>query len=186
MATGRLPDPPLPPAPDTSRWRQEFPGRVQELSQVRRWLERLLPERPARDDVLSVTVELCSNALQHTASGKPGGSFTVEVSWQRSTVHIAVIDGGSQSEPRMIDDLDEERGRGLLLVHGLSARTGWSGDEHGRVVCAEVAWPGTSSAIPAPSGVAGHASPIDPPALRDWPPMNLFERPVPAGKGVAR
>jgi serine/threonine-protein kinase RsbW len=186
MVTGRLADPPLPPAPGIGRWRQEFPGRGQELSQVRRWLERLLPECPVRDDVLTVAVELCSNALQHTASGTPGGSFTVEVTLQLSTVHVAVADGGSKGEPRMIDDLDEERGRGLLLVHGLSARTAWTGDEKGRVVCAEIAWPDSSSAIPAPSGVAGHASPLDPPAVCDWPPMNLLERPVPAGKGVAR
>jgi hypothetical protein len=34
---------------------------------LRRWLESVLPDRPARDDVACVATELGSNAIRHTA-----------------------------------------------------------------------------------------------------------------------
>lgn len=125
-----------------------FPGHERELSRLRRWLCSLLPDCPERDEVLSVATELGSNALEHTASGDPGGSFAVQVAWHQCLVQVAVADGGGPGEPRVIQDLDGERGRGLLLVHGLSARTGWTGDERGRVVCAQIAWPDDAGVAP--------------------------------------
>ena len=64
------------------RWRRLFPGHKRELSQMRRWLSALLPDCPARDDLLSIATELASNALQHTASGRDGGWFAVEITRQ--------------------------------------------------------------------------------------------------------
>jgi Histidine kinase-like ATPase domain len=124
------------------RWRRVFPGHQQELSGLRRWLSSLLPECPARDDVLSIVTELATNAIQHTASGRDGGWFAVEVTWHESVVQVAVADGGGPAEPRVVDEPDGERGRGLLLVHGLSVRTGFTGDQRGRLVWAQIAWPG--------------------------------------------
>jgi len=114
--------PASPLAPDL-RWRRVFPGHERELSDVRRWLSLLLPDCPARDSVLSVATELGSNAIQHTASGH-GGSFAVEITWHSSTVQVEVADSGSPAEPNVIDEPAGERGRGLLLVRGLSARPG--------------------------------------------------------------
>lgn len=142
--------PPRPPAlASARRWRRAFPGCAQELAHVREWLSRLLAECPARADVLSVAVELCSNALRHTRSGEPDGSFAVEVTWGQSLVHVAVSDGGSLGEPRFIvdPDPDAEHGRGLMLVRGLSAATGWTGDHLGRVVWAEIACPVDASSF---------------------------------------
>ena len=133
------------------RQRRAFRGCTQELALVRQWLSSMLPQCRARDDVLSVAVELASNALEHTASGKPGGSFAVEVAGNRSMVHVAVADGGSPCEPQVIEDPDGEHGRGLLLVDGLSARTGWTGDERGRVVWAQIAWPDNAGVIQDPA-----------------------------------
>jgi anti-sigma regulatory factor (Ser/Thr protein kinase) len=130
------------------RWRRVFPGHQRELSQLRRWLSSLLPECPARDDLLSVATELGSNALEHTASGQDGGWFAVEVTWQPSTVQVAVADCGGTAEPRVISDPDGERGRGLLLVQGLSLRTGWTGDVRGRLVWAQMAWTDQGLAVP--------------------------------------
>jgi|HubBroStandDraft_1064217.scaffolds.fasta_scaffold17069_3 serine/threonine-protein kinase RsbW len=140
------------PAAGIRQWQRVFPGHRRELSQVRRWLSWLLPECAARDDLLSVATELGGNALEHTASGNPGGSFTVEVAWRQSVVYVAVTDGGSPDQPRVIEDLDGERGRGLLLVQGLSARTGWTGNERGRVVWAQIAWPDDAGVVPDASG----------------------------------
>jgi hypothetical protein len=139
---------PLPLAPNW-RWRRVFPGHRQELSEVRRWLRSLLPECPARDDVLSVANELASNAIQHTASGR-NGSFAVEVTWAGPVVGVAVADGGAPDGPRAIDDPASEHGRGLLVVAGLSARTGVCGGPRGRLVWADVPWGDACAPMPGP------------------------------------
>jgi hypothetical protein len=132
------------------RWRQVFQGEKDQLGVLRRWLASLLPECPARDDVVSVAAELGSNALLHTASGH-GGLFAVEITWHESIVRVAVADGGSPAEPHVIDDPAAEHGRGLLLVCGLSVRTGVTGDHRGRLVWADVAWNGPNAPARAPS-----------------------------------
>ena len=127
-----------------------FPGHERELSALRRWLASLLPECPARDDVVSVASELGSNAIQHTLSGR-GAWFAVEITWYPSAVLVAVADCGGPAEPRVIDDPAGERGRGLLLVQGLSVRTGFTGDQRGRLVWAQIAWKGPGPAAHPPS-----------------------------------
>jgi anti-sigma regulatory factor (Ser/Thr protein kinase) len=150
LAGGPGPDPESPLAP-IWRWRRGFPGHRRELSQLRRWLSSLLPDCPARDDVLSIASELGSNAIQHTASGQPDGWFAVEITWRRSVVQVAVADCGGPAEPRVIADPGGEHGRGLLLVQGLSVRTGWTGDSRGRLVWADVLWDDKSPAASEPS-----------------------------------
>jgi hypothetical protein len=132
---------PLPVPAHARRWRQVFTGEKRQLGLLRRWLVACLPECPARDDVISVATELGSNAILHTASGR-GGWFAVELTWYPSVVRVAVADHGGPAEPHVVEDPDGEHGRGLLLVHGLSARTGVTGGEPGRTVWAEIAWEG--------------------------------------------
>jgi anti-sigma regulatory factor (Ser/Thr protein kinase) len=139
------------PAPSAGkRWRRVFPGEARQLSLVRRWLESLLPDCPARDNVLCIATELGTNAIRHTASGR-GGRFALEVVRQRSAVRVAVEDGGAVGAPQVIDDPAGEQGRGLLVVQGLSVRFGVLGDHRGRTVWAEVPWgdaDATASASP--------------------------------------
>ncbi len=100
----RLPSSPQPGAARSiapPRWRRVFPGQQAELRQVRYWLGELLPECPARGDVVTVTIELAANAVQHSASGL-GGFFAVELSWlaNPATVRIAVADAGGLHSPQ--------------------------------------------------------------------------------------
>jgi anti-sigma regulatory factor (Ser/Thr protein kinase) len=132
------------------RWRRVFPGHERELSALRRWLSALLPECPARDDVLIVANELSTNAIRHTASGR-GSWFAVEVTRYQSVVQVAVADCGGAAEPHVIEDREGEHGRGLLLVRDLSVRTGVVGDQRGRLVWAQCAWADQGPAAPAPS-----------------------------------
>src|SRR5262249_10399354 len=120
------------------RRRRVFPGEERALAAVRRWLSSTLATCPVRDDVLCVPTELGANAVQHTASGR-GGWFAVEVAWGESVLRVAVTDGGGPAEPHVVDDPAGERGRGLLLVRGLSVRTGVRGDHPGRLVWAACA-----------------------------------------------
>jgi hypothetical protein len=133
-------------------WRRTFPGDERQLSVLRQWLASLLPEGPARDDLASVATELGANALRHTSSGR-GGWFAVQISWHGQLVRIAVEDCGGPGEPRVIDDPAAEHGRGLLVVHGLSLRTGVCGDHRGRVVWADISWAaaGDGRAEPGPA-----------------------------------
>jgi len=145
--TGRHAAGPAAAVASALRWRQAFPGQERQLRVVRRWLASLLPECPARDDVISVATELGSNAVRHTASGR-GGVFTVEVTWVDSLVRVAVADGGSTTRPHVIEDPAAEEGRGLLLVRGLSVRTGVTGDHRGWLVWADIAWDGRNPPAP--------------------------------------
>ena len=137
------------PAAPTSglRWRRVFPGEERQLGVLRRWLASLLPDCPARDDVACVASELGSNAVRHTASGREGW-FAVEITFHRSVVRVAVADCGAPAGPRVIDDPAGEHGRGLLVVKGLSARTGVCGDHRGRLVWADVPWDEAGAAEP--------------------------------------
>jgi hypothetical protein len=116
-----------------------FPGEERQLAALRRWLESLLPDCAERDDLACVATELGANAISHTRSGR-GGCFAVEITCRPPEVRIAVADGGAPGEPRVIDDLDGENGRGLLVVQGLSLRSGVLGDQRGRLVWADIAW----------------------------------------------
>jgi hypothetical protein len=135
-----------------------FPGEERALAALRGWLASALAACPARDDVLSVATELGTNAVQHTASGR-GGWFAVEVAWLESVLRVMVADGGGPAEPRLVDDPAAERGRGLLLVRGLSVRTGVEGDRRGRLVWADCAVhpPVTGQESPPP---LRHAAPL--------------------------
>jgi serine/threonine-protein kinase RsbW len=130
-----------------TRWRRVFPGEERQLSLVRRWLVSLLPDCPPRDDVLLIATELGANAVLHTASGR-GGHFVLEVTWQGPVVRVAVEDGGAASGPQVIDDPVGDRGRGMLVVQGLSVRFGVHGDHLGRTVWAEVPFGDVDAAIP--------------------------------------
>jgi len=125
----------------TLRWRLAFPGDDAQIGALRRWLECLLPPCSSRDDLISVAVELGTNAVRHTASGS-GGQFVVEVTWWMQMTRVAVYDDGSPNRPRVTEDLLGEDGRGLLMVNALSVRMGVGGNAQGRVVWADIAWPG--------------------------------------------
>jgi hypothetical protein len=135
------------------RWRRVFPGRDDQVCEVRRWLAGLLPGAPERDDVVVVAVELVTNAIRHTASGC-GGLVMVEVTWCGPVLRVAVADDGATRGPRLTarpaaDPAGlAECGRGLHLVRTLAASTGVCGDHRGRLVWADIGWTGASPAAP--------------------------------------
>ena len=133
------------------RWRRVFPGRDEQVREVRRWLAGLLPGAPERDDVVVVAVELVTNAIRHTASGR-GGLVMVEVTWCGPVLRVAVADDGAADGPRLAAGTGglAECGRGLRLVRALTGSTGVSGDHRGRLVWADIAWSGAGPAAPPP------------------------------------
>jgi len=171
-----------PAVPRREHWQRLFRGQQTELRQLRHWITALLPDTSARDDLISVAVELGTNAIQHTASGD-GGWFTVEVASLGPVIRVAVTDEGGPGVPELtgdplssgdlaldgdldgdvdgdIDreiavDCESDCGRGLLIVRALSVTSGVCGNARGRTVWAEVAAPqGRSSSPSASSAIA--------------------------------
>src|SRR5258708_13014987 len=81
-------------------WRRTFEGRADQARAVRLLVAALLHGCQFLDDVLLAVDELVVNALRHTLSGAPGGSFCVEVRpWtapqEGALVPIPVFDQGA-------------------------------------------------------------------------------------------
>ena len=54
----------------------------------------MLPDCPARDDMLRIAIEPVAMRFKHTASGREGGCFAVKITW-----HCLVIPGGIEKIP---------------------------------------------------------------------------------------
>ncbi|PKK13339.1 MAG: ATP-binding protein [Thermomonospora sp. CIF 1] len=85
---------------------------------------------PADADLMAA--EIATNAILHTASGRPGGRvwLTVIVSPERARIEIT-DQGGTPKEPQ-IPHSASLNGRGLLIVQELADRWGWTRDASGR------------------------------------------------------
>jgi anti-sigma regulatory factor (Ser/Thr protein kinase) len=124
------------------RWRRSFEGCADQARAVRLLVAALLHGCQFLDDVLLAVDELVVNALRHTLSGAPGGSFCVEVRrWSDSKdgdlVAIGVFDQGGPHDPVAVEaDELAESGRGLRTVSLTAESWGWFGNSDGRTVVA--------------------------------------------------
>jgi serine/threonine-protein kinase RsbW len=118
-------------------WRRSFPGLAGHVRQAREFAGFLLADLPHVDDVVLVVSEFAANALRHTASSRPGGSYLLEVRRWRYGASVALTDQGSHKVPRVPepDDLSE-CGRGLQTVRALATEWHWTGDSRGRTFTA--------------------------------------------------
>ena len=132
--------------------RRVFPGRDSQVALARDFVRRAAgPDCPLLDEAILLTSELCTNALQHTASGA-GGSFEVTVFRQPGALTVEVHDEGADSEPAIWSPAEmSERGRGLEIVGLIADHWGQRGDRSGRAVFFELRWP-PSSTSPARPG----------------------------------
>lgn len=118
-----------------------FPGRPDQVACARRFVSARLTHCPAAADVVLLTSELVTNALQHSASGA-GGRFRVSVCHGPDRVRIAVSDDGSPGTPALAPRTElATSGQGLMLVTALASRWGHHGSQHGRTVWFEITCP---------------------------------------------
>jgi serine/threonine-protein kinase RsbW len=116
-----------------------FPARADQVRRVRAFLRPMLADCPVAGDALLICSELAGNAVQHSASGRPGGHFNVRVAIREGEhVWIEVEDDGGRWAPQ---GYPGEHGRGLLIVEALAACWDIRGDQSGRVVRARLDWP---------------------------------------------
>ncbi len=118
-------------------WRRTFPGHAEQAVHVRRFVAFLLADYAKAGDAVQAAAELAANAIQHTHSAAPGGSFVVEVRRCPGHVAVSVTDQGGPNEPRPGEaDLLAGHGLGLHLVAATATQWRWRGDATGRTVTA--------------------------------------------------
>lgn len=127
------------PGPPVRVCRWVFPGTADSVRQARSALAAALGDYASSDEAILCVSELATNAILHSASGWPGGTFTVRVEIRPgSSVHLEVHDEGGPWQSGQDAD-GRMHGLGIVagLAEGFSVRTG-SG---GRIVRAFFGWP---------------------------------------------
>lgn len=105
---------------------QVFPGTAAQVREARRFLAEFLNDSPAVEDAVVCLSELVTNAVIHSHSRKPGGTFTVCAEVSAGGLRVEVRDqGGAWAHPGHGDD--HAHGRGLLIVSELAREWGRAG-----------------------------------------------------------
>ncbi|WP_405141040.1 ATP-binding protein [Sphaerisporangium sp. NBC_01403] len=116
----------------------ELVGTVASVPVARAFVRGMLGMgHPALDDVVLLVSELMTNAVLHSDS-RGGGPVSITLLECGQAIRVTVRDAGSDSRPRVSDDLCGEGGRGLFLVEEISQCWGTYEDETGRAVWCEV------------------------------------------------
>ncbi|MFF0389023.1 ATP-binding protein [Kitasatospora sp. NPDC004615] len=121
---------------------REFVAELQSAGLARHWVRGVLEEHswtaatPAVDDLVVIVSELVTNVVLHASV--PGKDVLVRLRRVEDRCRIEVLDGRPDLLPPTDLHPSEERGRGLLLVRGLSADMGVERSGGDKVVWAEV------------------------------------------------
>jgi anti-sigma regulatory factor (Ser/Thr protein kinase) len=116
-----------------------YPGRPEHVRQVRADARSLLAGCPAADEMILCLSELAANAVLHSDSRRPGGTFCVRIeSCPGAYVHIEVEDDGG---PWLAPAPSPGSGRGLDIIAKLAAGWGVTASHAGRIVWARFDWP---------------------------------------------
>jgi serine/threonine-protein kinase RsbW len=115
-------------------WARTFPARAEQIGEARRFLAHILNGFPGADDAILCISELATNAVIHSKSQRPGGSFSVRAGIRHGDcLRVEVEDqGGRWAQPVCPDG---QHGRGLMIVGRLACDWGVAGDSQaGRTI----------------------------------------------------
>jgi hypothetical protein len=114
-----------PPATTGTAWRdctRSFPGHREQVRQARAFIAAFLDGCPAADDAVLLISELAANACAHSASGYPGGTFTVRARLSGTSLHAEVEDQGGSTWDGCLSGAEPPHG--LFLLNTLPAASG--------------------------------------------------------------
>jgi anti-sigma regulatory factor (Ser/Thr protein kinase) len=104
---------------------------VDQVRRARGLLAALLDASPTADDAVLLVSEIATNAVAHSASGTPGGTFILRARADHDgCIHAEVEDQGSRWDGNIGA---AEAPHGLYLLRTLSAACGTRRGEHGWV-----------------------------------------------------
>jgi anti-sigma regulatory factor (Ser/Thr protein kinase) len=122
------------------KYSRTFPARPDQVRHARAFIGRALTGAPMAEDAVLICSELCSNAVLHSGSSRPGGQFTVRAEiHQDDYAWIEVQDEGGAWAP---GERSDEHGHGLEIVSALADTWEIDRDSAATVVCARLDWPG--------------------------------------------
>jgi anti-sigma regulatory factor (Ser/Thr protein kinase) len=122
-----------------------IPGQAAHVAEARAFVSRTLGAECAEADLaILLTSELVTNSIQHSRSGRNGGTITITLIAVPDGIRGEVIDEGGATDPMLSSSqagptVLAENGRGLQLVQMLSARWSFAHDEAGTVTWFELA-----------------------------------------------
>ena len=117
---------------------QMLPARRDQIQVARAFISAILDACPAADDAVLCVSELATNAVLHSASRNPGGTFTVRAAIFDDHVRVEVEDNGGTWDEHPHRD---SRSHGLNVVRELAADCGRDGGPlTGWVVWARLRW----------------------------------------------
>jgi two-component sensor histidine kinase len=134
---GHVPGAEHPAAELVTEYQRTYPGRADQVRQVRRDVAKHLGDCPVTDDAVLVASEIASNSIMHSRSR--GERFTIRVQVHGNYVRVECQDAGGVWRSRRQDD----RAHGLSIVEALTGPAAWgvetTGDD-GRIVWARLEW----------------------------------------------
>jgi anti-sigma regulatory factor (Ser/Thr protein kinase) len=128
-------------APGAVTFERTYPGTADQPREVRADLAEIAGHCPIADQLVLLASELAANAVVHSSSGLPGGTFTVRATlYPGDYAWIEVIDQGGAWTP---GEDDVEHGRGLAVVSVVAGEGNWGieGDTASRVAWFRLDWP---------------------------------------------
>lgn len=150
-----MPRSPRPAGPQAA-WEKTYPGLPAQARAVRADLRPLLAGCRAADETLLLISELAANAIKHSDSGRPGGTFTVRLArWPGRGVQAEVRDQGGAWPGDL--PASARSPHGLYLLRPLSTACGAHRDGKACVVWFRLACCGPDGACPASTRYADGA-----------------------------
>jgi hypothetical protein len=134
---GHVPEAEQPAAELVTEYQRTYPGRADQVRQVRRDVAEHLGDCPVTDDAVLVASEIASNSILHSRSR--GDRFTIHVQVHRNCVQVECLDAGGVWRSRRQDD----RAHGLSIVEALTGPAAWGVETTGgggRIVWARLEW----------------------------------------------
>ena len=127
-------------APEAVIFERAYPGTIDQPRRMRADLIKIAGQCPVSDELVLLASELATNAIQHSRSGWPGGTFAVEVTlYPGEYAWVEVIDEGGAWAAHAVDD---EHGRGLAIVAAAAGDGNWGidGSEKSRAAWFRLDW----------------------------------------------